>query len=181
LNILAENNRLTITAGQRISQIVKSLKNFARLDEAELQKADIHEGLESTLILVHHEIKNKLEVVKEYGQLPEINCYPNQLNQVFMNLFVNAAHAVEDRGKLKIRTFKDADNVYVEISDTGRGIPPDQLEKIFEPGFTTKERGEGTGLGLSISRKIIDKHRGRILVDSEVGKGSTFTVVLPIS
>jgi signal transduction histidine kinase len=179
--ILAENNQLTITAGQRISQIVKSLKNFARLDEAELQKADIHEGLESTLTLVHHEIKNKLEVVKEYGQLPEINCYPNQLNQVFMNLFVNAAHAIDERGVLKIRTYKDADSVYVEISDTGRGIPPDHLNKIFDPGFTTKERGEGTGLGLSISRKIIDKHHGQILVDSEVGKGSTFTVVLPIS
>jgi signal transduction histidine kinase len=178
--MLSENSQLTITASERISKIIKSLRNFARLDEAEFQKADIHDGIDSTLTLVHHELKNKVEVVKEYGQIPEINCYPNQLNQVFMNLFVNAAHAIEENGVLKIRTYKDNQKVYVEISDTGRGIPPENLEKIFDPGFTTKRRGEGTGLGLSISRKIIEKHDGEIFVKSEVGKGTTFTVVLPI-
>jgi len=156
------------------------LKNFARLDEAEFQKADIHDGIDSTLTLVQHELKNKIEVVKEYGNIPRIFCYPNQLNQMFMNLFVNAAKAIEDNGTIKIETFADDTNVYVKISDTGKGIPPENLAKLFDPGFTTKSSRVGMDLGLSISYNIIQKHKGDITVESELGKGTEFTIILPI-
>jgi PAS domain S-box-containing protein len=180
VDILRENNQLVLTAGDRIAKIVRSLKNFARLDQAEFQKADLHEGLDSTLTLVHHELKNKVKVVKEYGALPLIHCSPNQLNQVFMNLFVNASQAIEGKGQIRIRTFADDKKAYIQISDTGRGISPDHLPKIFDPGFTTKGAGVGTGLGLAISYTIIQKHRGTITVQSELGKGTEFTVALPI-
>jgi PAS domain S-box-containing protein len=180
VDILRENNQLVLTAGERIATIVRSLKNFARLDQAEFQKADLHEGLDSTLTLVHHELKNKVNVVKEYGALPLIHCSPNQLNQVFMNLFVNASQAIEGKGQIRIRTFADDKRAYIQISDTGRGISPDHLPKIFDPGFTTKGAGVGTGLGLAISYTIIQKHRGAITVRSELGKGTEFTLALPI-
>jgi len=178
--ILQDNNQVTATAGDRIAKLVGSLKNFARLDEAEFQKADIHEGLDSTMTLIHHELKNKVEVLKEYGEIPNIFCYPNQLNQVFMNLFVNAAQAIEDKGVIKIKTSADDTNVYVEIADTGKGIPAEKLNRIFEPGFTTKSSGVGTGLGLSISYNIIQKHKGDITIKSEVGKGTEVVITLPI-
>ena len=180
LAMLKENNQVINTASERVSEIVLSLKNFARLDEAEFQKVDIHEGIDTTLTLVEHEFKNRIEVIKQYGDLPEINCYPNQLNQVFMNLFVNAAHAIEDKGIIKIKTHANNSHVYFEISDTGKGIRKEHLNKIFDPGFTTKSRGIGTGLGLSISYNIIKKHNGEIKVESEVGKGTTFRIILPI-
>jgi PAS domain S-box-containing protein len=180
LDYLKQNNQITATAGSRIAKIVRSLKNFARLDEAEFQEANLHEGIESTLTLVHHELKNKATVIKEFGELPLVHCYPNQLNQVFMNLFVNAAQAIEKEGVIKIKTFSDGSHAYVKISDTGKGIPPENLPRIFDPGFTTKGVGVGTGLGLSISYNIIQKHKGEIKVDSEVGKGTEFTIKLPI-
>ncbi len=179
--LLIDNNRVIVNASKRIANIVKSLRNFARLDEAELQKADIHEGLDSTLTLVHHELKNKVEVIKEYGDVPPINCYPNQLNQVFMNLFVNAAHAIEEKGMIKIKTFAADQRVTIEISDTGKGIPKEAINEIFNPGFTTKGVGVGTGLGLSISYNIIRNHTGTIKVESAVGEGTTFTIKLPIT
>jgi signal transduction histidine kinase len=178
--MLKENNNLIQMAGQKITGIVKSLKNFARLDEADQQDADIHEGIENTLLLVHHELKSRISVVREFGNLPKIRCYPNQLNQVFMNLFVNAAQAMPDRGELKIKTFQQNDNAIIEISDSGSGIPEEHLEKIFDPGFTTKGVGVGTGLGLSIVYNIIQKHKGEISVDSTIGKGTTFTIKLPM-
>lgn len=180
LSMLKDNNQVINTASERVSEIVLSLKNFARLDEAEFQKVNIHEGIDTTLTLVEHELKNRIEVIKQYGDLPEINCYPNQLNQVFMNLFVNAAHAIEDKGVIKIKTFSNDKHVYIEISDTGKGIRKENLNKIFDPGFTTKSRGIGTGLGLSISYNIIKKHNGDIKVASEVGRGTVFTITLPI-
>lgn len=182
LEILENNNAITVTASRRITEIVRSLKNFARLDESDFQEADIHEGLDSTLTLLHHEIKNRVEVVKEYGDdVPRIQCYPNQLNQVFMNMLSNASHAVGEGGVITVRTRRDGTSVVVEITDTGRGISKDNLERIFDPGFTTKGVGVGTGLGLSISYNIVKKHHGDIDVQSDVGKGTTMRIRLPIS
>ena len=180
MGILEEINRNNRMACDRIITIIRNLKNFARLDEAERKKADIHEGLDSTLTLVQHQLKNRIQVIKEYGTLPEIECFPNQLNQVFMNLFVNAAQAMPDQGTLSIRTFRQGEDVKIVISDTGIGIPREHLSRIFDPGFTTKGVGVGTGLGLSICLKIIQDHHGRIDVKSEVSKGTAFTVTLPI-
>ncbi len=165
----------------RVKRIVRDLKDFSHVDEAEWQEADLHKCLDSTLNIVHNEIKYKAEVRKEYGELPLIYCMPSQLNQVFMNLLVNAVHAIEDHGVITIRTGTLGDGrVSIEISDTGMGIPPENLNKLFDPFFTTKPVGEGTGLGLSLSFGIIEKHKGRIEVESEMGKGSTFRIFLPI-
>lgn len=180
VGLLEQNNGVIITAGKRITEIVRSLKNFARLDEAEFQSADIHDGIDSTLTLVQHELKNKVNIIRNYGELPAIECYPNQLNQVFMNLFVNAAHAIENKGELFIDTKKSSDGIEISIRDTGKGIHPAALKKIFDPGFTTKGVGVGTGLGLSISYNIIQKHHGEIKVDSTPGEGTTFTIRLPL-
>ena len=179
--VLEDIARINQLACTRIVGIVSSLRNFARLDEAEFKTADLHEGLESTLTLVHHELKNRIEVVKEYGDIPPISCHPNQINQVFMNLLVNASQAIKEEGTITIRTFREGDIVNVQFSDTGTGIPPEDLSRIVDPGFTTKGVGVGTGLGLSICFKIAQDHGGRIDVASEVGKGSTFTVRLPIT
>ncbi len=179
--VLEDIARINQLACDRIIGIVSSLRNFARLDEAELKTADLHEGIESTLTLVHHELKNRIEVIKEYGEIPPISCHPNQINQVFMNMLVNASQAIQGEGTITIRTFRQGDTVNVQFSDTGTGIPPESLSRIFDPGFTTKGVGVGTGLGLSICFKIAQDHGGGIDVESEVGKGSTFTIRLPIS
>jgi len=165
---------------KRITKIVRDLKDFSHIDEAELKYADINEGIESTLNIVWNELKYKAEVIKEYGDLPEIECYPQQLNQVFMNLLVNAAQAIEEKGQIRINTFSEDDHIHIQISDTGMGIPQENLSRIFEPFFTTKEVGKGTGLGLSMSYGIIQKHQGKIDVKSQVGKGTTFTIELPV-
>jgi PAS domain S-box-containing protein len=164
----------------RVRKIVQDLKGFSRVGEAEWQWANLHTGLDSTLNIVWNELKYKCKVDKEYGDLPEVFCLPSQLNQVFMNLFVNAAQAIETRGEVTIRTGRAGEEVWVEVADTGKGIPRENLNRIFEPFFTTKPVGQGTGLGLSLSYSIVLKHKGRIEVASEVGKGSTFRVVLPI-
>jgi two-component system, NtrC family, sensor kinase len=170
----------TSLATERLINIVGSLKNFSRLDEAELKKADLHEGLESTLTLVRHELGERIEVKKKYGKIPQVQCYPNALNQVFMNLIVNAAQAIQDRGTITIETSRHGDSVRVAISDDGVGIPPQNLAKIFDPGFTTKGVGVGTGLGLSICYKIISQHHGKISAESRPGS-TTFTIDLPIA
>ncbi|UCF63036.1 MAG: GHKL domain-containing protein [bacterium] len=173
------NNRIILEGSKRVAHIVKSLKTFARLDEATYQKANIHEGLESTLELLYHEYKNKAEIVKEFGDIPEIYCHPNELNQVFMNILSNAVDAIKEDGIIKVRTYSEKENIVVEISDNGSGIPQEEINRIFDPGFTTKGVGVGTGLGLSISHNIIKKHHGQILVDSEMGKGTVFRIILP--
>jgi PAS domain S-box-containing protein len=178
--VLEDIARINQLACERIITIVSSLRNFARLDEAELQMADLHQGIESTLTLVRHELKNRIQVVKNYGDVPPIRCHPNQINQVFMNMLVNGSQAIKGEGTITIRTFREGDIVSVQFSDTGVGIPPENLPRIFDPGFTTKGVGVGTGLGLSICFKIVQDHGGRIDVESEVGKGATFTIRLPI-
>ncbi len=174
-------NHTNEIACERIMEIVNSLRSFARLDEADYKQADIHEGIDSTLILLKHKLKNKVEVVKEYGELPIVQCYPNQLNQVFMNILSNAVDAIPDAGTILIKTLLEGGNILIKIKDNGIGIKPDHVEKIFDPGFTTKGVGVGTGLGLSIVYRIIEKHKGSISVQSEPGKGTEFSIRLPVS
>jgi signal transduction histidine kinase len=178
--ILDENIRVISEAARRVSEIVRSLKNFARLDEAEYQETDIHEGIDSTLTLVKHLVKGRIDVVKQYGDIPKLPVYPNQLNQVFMNLIVNAIDAIEDKGAITIVTASDGKVARVRIEDTGKGISPEHIRRVFDPGFTTKGVGVGTGLGLSISYNIIRKHGGTIDVESEPGRGTRFTITLPL-
>ena len=144
-----------------------------------MQTVDIHEGLEDTLALLNHQIKNRIEVIKNYGQLQKISCYPGKLNQVFLNLLNNAHQAIAGKGTISITTSGDEAKVYIEIADSGSGIPKENLSQIFDPGFTTKGVGVGTGLGLSICYQIISEHKGEIKVESREGQGTTFTIVLP--
>lgn len=166
----------------RVKKIVQDLKDFSRIDSSdEWQWADLQQGLEATLNIVHNELKYKAEIVREYGGLPEVECLPPQLNQVFLNLLVNAGHAIETRGTITLRTGTEDKNVWVEIEDTGIGIAPENMKHVFTPFFTTKPVGTGTGLGLSLSYGIVKKHHGTIEVRSELGKGTRFRVWLPIS
>ena len=165
---------------ERITKIVRVLKNFARLDEAEFQEADIHEGLDSTLTLLNHQIKDRVDVVKDYGDIGKIQCYPNRLNQVFMNVLNNASQAIQERGTISIKTSIEKGKVNIRIVDDGEGIKKENLEKIFDPGFTTRGVGVGTGLGLSISYNIIKDHHGEIKVKSDLGKGTEILIILPM-
>jgi PAS domain S-box-containing protein len=180
MKILEDNTQSNLVASERIVDTVKALKNFARLDESERKQADLHRGIDSTLTLLRHELKHGVEVTKEYGELPQIECYPNQLNQVFMNVLVNAVQAMDNKGTITIRTELVDGDAVLHFTDSGKGIAPEDLERIFDPGFTRKGVGVGTGLGLSISFQIIERHHGKIEVDSEVGKGSTFTLRIPV-
>jgi signal transduction histidine kinase len=191
LAVIDDANRVIHSGNERVVDIVKRLRSFARLDEAELKRVDIHRGIEDTLGLLEGEIKDRIRVTRRYGELPEIACFPAQLNQAFLNLLVNAKQAITDpsplggggspraMGEITITTSRVDDRVLVEITDTGEGIPEEHLPRIFDPGFTTKGVGVGTGLGLSICYQIIRSHRGEIRVASEVDKGTTVTVVLP--
>lgn len=172
--------RESLDGAGRVKTIVQNLKSFSRVDEKMYAHADINECIESTLNIVWNELKYKTTVQKEYGEIPLTKCYPQQLNQVFMNLLVNAVQAIEKQGEIGITTWNGAGAVHISISDTGSGIPGDKLNRIFEPFFTTKEIGTGTGLGLSITYDIVKKHNGDITVDSEVGKGTTFTIKIPV-
>ncbi len=168
---------------ERVKKIVQDLKDFSHVDQAELKWADLNKGLESTLNIVWNEIKYKATVTKDYGDIPEVYCYPQQMNQVFMNILINAAQAIENKGEIKIATAcLDGHEPMVEIriSDTGKGIPPENLTKIFDPFFTTKPLGKGTGLGLNMAYKIIRRHQGKISVESEEGKGTTFIITLAV-
>jgi signal transduction histidine kinase len=167
---------------ERVRKIVQDLKDFSHVDaRREWEWADLHKGIDSTLNIVNNEIKYKADVVKQYGILPDVLCLPSELNQVFMNLLVNAAHAVtKERGTLVVRTGVEGEEVWVEIEDDGSGISADIQKRIFDPFFTTKPVGKGTGLGLSLSYGIVKKHGGRIAVDSEIGRGTRFRVTVPI-
>lgn len=176
VSLLAES----VEGVTRVEKIVKDLKSFSHLDQAEWQQADIHACIDSTLNVIAHELKYKGELVKGYGDLPRIHCLPFQLKQVFMNLLLNAAQAIERTGTITIRTGREGDHVWILISDTGQGIDPGHIHRIFDPFFTTKPIGVGTGLGLSVSYGIIKKHSGELTVASELGAGTTFTIRLPI-
>lgn len=182
--ILGDARELTaesLDGTDRVSKIVQGLKSFSRVDQAEHKEADINECLESTLNIVWNELKYKAEVRKELGDLPPTRCYPQQLNQVFMNLLVNAAHAIEKQGVITIRTWQQDGSIRISVADTGNGIPEKNLNRLFEPFFTTKEVGKGTGLGLSIAYEIVKKHNGSITVTSREGEGTTFTVTIPVA
>jgi signal transduction histidine kinase len=169
----------SLAGTRRVIEISHSLRSFAREDGGEPQLVDVNAELASTLKIVWNELKYKCEVKRDFGPLPPVSCHPTQLSQVFTNLLVNAAHAIETRGEIRIRTRHEGNEVVVEISDTGKGMTQETLSKLFTPFFTTKPRGQGTGLGLSVSYGIITRHKGRIAVQSEPGKGSTFIIHLP--
>lgn len=166
----------------RVRKIVQDLKDFSRVDASqEWVWANLHRGIDSTLNIVNNEIKYKADVVKQYGNIPDIECLPSELNQVFLNLLVNAAHAITaERGTITIRTGQSTEHVWVDVSDNGGGIARENIGRIFDPFFTTKPVGKGTGLGLSLSYGIVKKHHGHIDVSSEPGQGTTFRVTLPI-
>jgi signal transduction histidine kinase len=166
---------------QRVRKIVQDLKDFSHVDaRQQWESVDLHAGLDSTLNIVNNEIKYKADVAREYGVLPEVECLPSELNQVFMNLLVNAAHSIgEQRGTITLRTGTAGPEVWVEVADNGSGIAPESLKRIFDPFFTTKPVGKGTGLGLSLSYGIVKKHGGRIEVSSELGRGTRFRVFVP--
>lgn len=164
---------------ERVKQIVQDLRDFSHIDSGDWQKTDLHKGLDSTLNVIWNEIKFKAEVVKNYGELPEVECLGSQLNQVFMNLIINAAHAIVQQGTIWLETGTKDDWVFVRVRDSGSGIDPEHLTRLFDPFFTTKPVGQGTGLGLSVSYSIVSKHNGRLEVESGLGQGSAFTVWLP--
>ncbi|MCA9319038.1 two-component sensor histidine kinase, partial [Candidatus Saccharibacteria bacterium] len=166
---------------RRTRDIVLGLRNFSRLEEAALKEVNIEEGLQNTLQLLSGELKNRIQVKEEFSGIPQVTCYPSQLNQVFMNILSNAAQAIEGDGEIVIRTKQlDKERVQVEIEDNGKGMDEETRVKMFDPFFTTKSLGTGTGLGLSISYGVIEKHKGEIQVESELGKGTKFILTLPI-
>jgi two-component system NtrC family sensor kinase len=182
-HIMQDANELimeSLDGAERVRRIVQDLKTFSRMDNAESITANINECLASAVNIVWNELKYKATLKREYGDIPSTRCFPQQLNQVFMNLLVNAAHAIEKHGEIALRTWHADGSIFASVSDTGRGIPEDQQNRVFEPFFTTKVVGEGTGLGLSITYDIIKKHNGEITVKSTVGCGTTFTVRIPV-
>ena len=171
----------SLDGAARVRRIVQDLKSFSRVDHAETARINLNEAVDTTINIAWNEIKYVATLNRDFGEVPQIKCFPQQLNQVFLNLLVNAAHAIGDRqGSITVRTWSEAEYVFVSVTDSGCGIPEEIRQKIFEPFFTTKEVGKGTGLGLSISYDIVHKHGGEIMVESEVGLGSTFTVRLPV-
>lgn len=164
---------------ERTTEIVKGLRNFSRMDKDSMQMYNVHEGIESALLLLKNKYKNHIEIVREYSDLPSIECFAGKLNQVFLNIIGNAIDAIKDKGQITISTHLKDENIVVDISDNGKGIPKDVIDKIFDPFFTTKVVGQGMGLGLSISFGIINEHNGKINVKSEENRGTTFSISLP--
>jgi signal transduction histidine kinase len=165
---------------QRVKKIVQDLRTFSRMDQADLQEVDLHEEIDRTLALMEPRFKNAIQVVRDYGVLPRVRCYPGQLNQVFLNLLMNACDAIDGTGVIRIETRRSEYGVTLEFHDSGPGIAPEIQSRIFDPFFTTKPVGVGTGLGLSLSHGIIERHRGRIRLESEPGRGATFVIDLPL-
>ena len=165
---------------ERVKRIVKDLRDFSHVDNGEWQLADLHQGLDSTLNVIWNEVKFKAQIVKQYGELPPVQCIASQINQVFLNLIVNAAQAIVEHGTITLRTGTLDDGVFVEIQDDGPGVPEALARRIFEPFFTTKPVGKGTGLGLSVSYNIIERHHGQLSVSSPPGGGACFRIVLPV-
>ncbi len=181
LKILHKNSDAVVKSSKRITRVIKSLKNFARLDEASYKIVDIHEGIENSISLLPGELLKNVKIKRKYGDIIRIGCYPNELNQALMNILINAAQAIENDGKIIIKTFMEDKHVMIKISDTGKGIDPENVNKIFNPGYTTKGTGVGTGLGLSICYRIVKKHGGDIKVKSVPGKGTSVILSLPVT
>ena len=182
LEILEKTNMVSQTASGEIAEIVANLRRFVRLDEAEMQLADIHEGLDNVIALLTLEFSNRIDVMKDYGDIPRIYCSPSNLNQVFMSVLKNASEAITGEGEIRLKTSTQGDYVRIEISDTGKGIPAEDIDRIFDPGYTTKGVRVGVGLGLPICHRIVvHEHNGHIDVTSEPGKGTKFGIALPIS
>jgi len=169
----------SLDGSNRVQEIVRNLKSFSRIDQAAADFADINECLENTIAIAWNELKYKVTLERDFGELPPLKCHPQQLNQVFMNLLVNGAQAIEEKGVIKLKTWHNDKYIFVQIADDGCGIPEENLTRIFEPFFTTKKVGEGTGLGMSISYDIVKAHQGDILVESALGAGTIFLVQLP--
>lgn len=180
LSQLKAANDVNVMACSRITEIIKSLKSFSRLDQAEFQEANINEGIKSVLVLANNLLKRRITVHEEFGDIPLVKCFPGQLNQVVMNIIVNASQAIEGDGEIFIKTYQKDRDIYIAVKDTGAGIKEENVSKIFEPGFTTKGVGVGLGLGLYISYNIIRNHNGEIFVASELGKGAEFIIKIPI-
>lgn len=173
-------NAVVLQASDRVAGIIKSLKSYSRLDQSDFKASNLNEDLQNVILLTSNLWKNRISIEERYGDVPPVRCYSGLLNQVFMNLVVNAIDAMEDGGKLTLATYQDQDKAIIEISDTGSGILPENLDRIFEEGFTTKSKNKGSGLGLALSKDVVIKHKGRIEVLSEVGKGSLFRVIIPM-
>lgn len=170
----------SLEGSERVKRIVSELNSFSRMDEEEYKKSNINECIESAITIVWNELKYKSTLKKEYGELPPIKCYPRQINQIFVNLLINAVNSIADKGVIIIKTWHKDGYIWIAVSDTGAGIPQQNLAKIFEPFFTTKEAGKGTGLGLSITYEIVQRHKGEITVESELGRGTSFTIKIPV-
>jgi signal transduction histidine kinase len=179
VNMIGDTSKLLNDATQRVTTIVRRLKSFARLDEAELKEADLNAGIEDTIALAAHELRG-VQVVRDLGKLPLVTCYAGRLNQVFLNVLVNARQAVGANGVITVRTRAEGDKITIAIADNGCGIAEADLKRVFDPGFTTKGVGVGTGLGLSICYQIVQEHGGSITIDSAVGKGTTVTIAVPL-
>lgn len=179
-NQLNEVNDVNLMACSRIIEIIKSLKSFSRIDQAEFQEADINEGIKSVLVLTNNLLKNRIKIHEDYGEFPLVRCFPGQLNQVFMNIIVNASQAIEGEGEIFIKTYQQEKSIFITIRDTGPGIDAKNISKVFEPGYTTKGVGIGLGIGLYLCYNIIQNHNGEIFVSSEIGEGTEFTVKIPI-
>nr|WP_320048540.1 ATP-binding protein [uncultured Desulfuromonas sp.] len=184
LDFLLDDSRQLIDESldgtERVRKLVQNLKTFSRADQAEEAKVDLNECLENTISIIWNELKYKVTLNRDYGELPLTLCYAQKMNQVFMNILVNAAHAIEKQGEITIKTRHEKERIHIWITDTGCGIAEENLKRIFEPFFTTKEVGKGTGLGMSIAYEIIEQHQGKISVTSELGKGTTFMIDLPV-
>ncbi len=181
LKAIEEANRVIESGSSRTLQIVRRIRKFASMDIDDRRETDIHAELDDTLLLIHHQLKERIEVVKDYGDVPSVTCNTGKINQVLLNVLVNASQAIEDQGTITITTSSQAGHLVVEITDSGSGIPPELIEKVFETGFTTKRAGVGTGLGLSICRQIMVDHNGRFELRSQQGVGTTVTVSLPLN
>lgn len=169
----------SLDGARRVKEIVHDLKSFARLDETEVKEVNLNDGIESALKIINNEMKFVSRLIKKFGDIPLLCCYPSLLNQAFLNLIMNAVYAVQEKGEITIETYFEDSNIIIKISDTGCGIPKDVIPKIFDPFFTTKPVGQGTGLGLSIVYSVVTKHNGKIHIESEIGRGSIFTISLP--
>ncbi len=180
IHVITNVEETNVMAVERMKHVVSSLRTFGRPDRSEVDNIDLVEALHGTLDLLRHELGDRITVEEQFETLPRVECYAQQVNQVFMNLMMNAIQAVRGRGTLTLRAQPSGDRVVVEVADNGTGITRENLERIFEPGFTTKGERVGMGLGLMICREIVDRHGGEVSVESEAGVGTTFSVSLPV-